>query len=152
MMVIVVKDEPIQWHIPRTTYDRCPGFPYGIPADAPDYRSLQAGRDVRAEYPTTCGAALGLLAHNRRACMGKCMGGARVIELRTTATAWLGATGFSREEADFIYREARHVGSGRNAVLSRFRPGLYWIEDWETGTRQRRRVIAVAPGFLRVRP
>lgn len=48
--------QPIQWHLPRTTYDKC----------------------------SRCGHRLGYLGRDRRACMGPCDGGALVYEATLT--------------------------------------------------------------------
>jgi hypothetical protein len=111
-MRILVKNEPIQWHIPTTAHDRC-----------------------------DCGAALGFLAQNRRACMGACMDGGRVITLNVPTTKWLARLGFSSEEIKVMGRRG-------NKDINQFREG-HW-EAVTSGSGNCVQVLVVTPGFLRV--
>ena len=113
MATILVAGEPIQWHLPQTTYDRCPD----------------------------CGAWLGCLSQKRRACMGTCMNGARVITLVATPVTWLMSIGFDALEARYL-ANAKTAGASHKQARDSFRAGRY-----EYNGRQ----YIVRPGFLTLR-
>lgn len=120
-MQLLVKGEPIQWHLPRTTYDRCP----------------------------KCNGPLGFLRIDYRACMGPTTGPnacdpGLCWQLRTDARGWLGALDFSREEVDLLVSR-RHGGQAPQRFLSLGRFRLDLMEQ----DASRKDLYWVRPSFLR---